>query len=102
MASRVGHGGIRLDAATANRFVLEWLAGVANVRADTDWVLDIEKAMALKPDLILEMSGQEGDPWHAQRLARQHEVVAASELHVACRITRISEDRGCGGRRRRR
>lgn len=32
LASRVGHGGIRLDAATANRFVPEWLAGVANVR----------------------------------------------------------------------
>jgi hypothetical protein len=30
LASRTGH--ILLDAATANRFVLEWLADVANVR----------------------------------------------------------------------
>jgi iron complex transport system substrate-binding protein len=42
------------------------LEGVANVRADADWMLDIEKAMALKPDLILEMSGQEGDPWNEE------------------------------------
>ncbi len=40
------------------------LESVANVRADADWMLDIEKAMALEPDLILEMSGQEGDPWN--------------------------------------
>ena len=42
------------------------LKGVANVRADTDWMLDIEKAMALEPDLILEMSGQAGDPWNEE------------------------------------
>lgn len=45
------------------------LDGVANVRADTDWMLDIEKAMALEPDLILEMSGQEGDPWNEETCA---------------------------------
>lgn len=44
----------------------EALAEVANVRADTDWMLDIEKAMALQPDLILEMSGQEGEPWNEE------------------------------------
>jgi transposase InsO family protein len=32
LASRVRHGGFLLDAVTANRFVLEWLAEVANVR----------------------------------------------------------------------
>lgn len=42
------------------------LADVVNVRADTDWMLDLEKAMALDPDLILEMSGQEGDPWNEE------------------------------------
>lgn len=51
------------------------LAGVANVRADTDWVLDIEKAMALKPDLILEMSGQEGDPWNEETCTLAREAV---------------------------
>ncbi|MCA9880729.1 MAG: ABC transporter substrate-binding protein [Thermomicrobiales bacterium] len=44
----------------------EALAEVVNVRADTDWMLDIEKAMALQPDLILEMSGQEGEPWNEE------------------------------------
>ncbi len=32
LASRVRHGGFLLDPVTANRFVLEWLAEVANVR----------------------------------------------------------------------
>ena len=36
----------------------EALEGVANVRAETDWILDIEKALALNPDLILEMRGR--------------------------------------------
>jgi iron complex transport system substrate-binding protein len=44
----------------------EALAGVANVRAEADWMLDIEKAMALEPDLIIEMSGQEDDPWNQE------------------------------------
>ncbi|MFT4039063.1 MAG: ABC transporter substrate-binding protein [Thermomicrobiales bacterium] len=44
----------------------ELLADVVNVRADNDWMLDIEKAMALHPDLILEMSGQAGDPWNEE------------------------------------
>lgn len=44
----------------------EALAGVTNVRADTDWMLDIEKALALEPDLILEMSGQEDAPWNEE------------------------------------
>lgn len=44
----------------------EALAKVANVRSSSDWELDIEKALALAPDLILEMSGQEGDPWNEE------------------------------------
>lgn len=44
----------------------EALAGVTNVRAETDWMLDIEKALALDPDVILEMSGQEGEPWNQE------------------------------------
>ncbi len=44
----------------------EALAGATNVRADTDWALDVEKALALQPDLILEMSGQPGDPWNKE------------------------------------
>lgn len=44
----------------------EALAGVTNVRADSDWILDIEKALSLNPDVILEMSGQEGNPWNQE------------------------------------
>jgi iron complex transport system substrate-binding protein len=44
----------------------EALAGVANVRAEADWMLDIEKALALDPDLILEMSGQADAPWNQE------------------------------------
>jgi ABC-type Fe3+-hydroxamate transport system substrate-binding protein len=44
----------------------EALAGVANVRAEADWMLDVEKALALEPDLILEMSGQEGESWNQE------------------------------------
>ena len=44
----------------------EALENVVNVRADADWMLDIEKALALDPDLILEMSGQPGKPWNEE------------------------------------